>query len=418
MLTKLLVVLTAIILTSWPLPAQSPARDQPAVLEKLESLEVLRIDEEVPGYGYRIELRNVSSQGIRAIFTRETACTTSTGRDYGDKVVAAGETGKIVVQHAGCRRQTRVEIVSVLFEEGSCEGDKTGCARIEARREARRLAASLELPILQRALENPDFQRMLEVASKIEMDEAETDRLIEGLALHYPGSIDNDWETVIDDFAGEFRLRTEWFQQQLEALLRPSGDEDIAGGIRQQIKQCEQTLAEESVFAPARARAPEQSSEARYREAYEAWMKAAFEIGIQWWFTDDYGAPTYQPLRNLRDIGPNVTPFLVEELRREPDEKRIFRLSSLLRYLSDIDLLLGKPLLLTFQEAYRVHRGDFLAAWDSGVIANPTERRQLPLNTAFTAVTASVPECCLSPTPKSSPTCRRGSRPTSTRSTS
>jgi len=121
--------------------------------------------------------------------------------------------------------------------------------------------------------------------------------------------------------------------------------------------------------------APPEQPDQRYREAYAAWMTGAMKTDPSVWFPHHEDYPLFRPLAALEDIGPNIVPFLVEELRHEQDRNRIYRLCSLLTYLSGIDLLLGKrlPLRGSLQEAYPAYREDFLAAWGSGVVTNPTE---------------------------------------------
>jgi len=128
------------------------------------------------------------------------------------------------------------------------------------------------------------------------------------------------------------------------------------------------------LFVGAFGAAP-RSSDGRYREAYEAWVKATFQIDISFWFSDHKDSPTFRPLMNLMDIGPNITPFLIEELRQERDEKRLYRLCSLIGYLPDIDVLRGKrlPLRGSLSEAYPASQEQFLADWDAGLVTNPTE---------------------------------------------
>jgi hypothetical protein len=129
------------------------------------------------------------------------------------------------------------------------------------------------------------------------------------------------------------------------------------------------------LFAPALLAASQEPADTRYHEAYDTWMKKALKLDPSWWFSEDRDAPLFQPLANLKHIGPNITPFLVEELRQERDRNRVYRLCTLLSHLSGIDPLLGKPLRLGgfLQDQYADNREEFLAAWDSGAVTNPTD---------------------------------------------
>ena len=63
-----------------------------------------------------------------------------------------------------------------------------------------------------------------------------------------------------------------------------------------------------------------QENESKYREAYDSWCKVANGNFRPLWFRTD---GEYPPLREayvrLFQIGPNMIPFLVEELRKEQD---------------------------------------------------------------------------------------------------
>jgi len=376
MLLKSGLPLVAVILGSWLTIAgqpNSPVIDnRPGVIDELESIEILSITE-APGSQYGIELRNVSNRDILGIFVLNSRCFDATDPVPAGGPIMPGETRKLSI-YRSCGPDTKMEFLSILFQDGTCEGEAGGCARLEARREAKRLAALLQLPILKQAAENRDRQQVLGALRRVELDGQTVNKLIGQLAFRYPGSIDMDWQNVTEDFSREFRSYRDGLRQNIEDTFRFGGNVDPAGWIWL-MKRCEEILAQPAFSGLALTPRRRQASATRHREAYDAWMKATFEIDISFWLSGHRDSPTFRPLVNLMEIGPNIAPFLVNELRNERDEKRLHRLCTLIGYLPDIDVLRGKrlPLRGSFQEAYPASREQFLADWDAGIVTGPTE---------------------------------------------
>lgn len=195
------------------------------------------------------------------------------------------------------------------------------------------------------------------------------------LAWRYPGGNDKDWEAVTNDFSKEFRFYRDWLQRNIEDTFSFSGNQDPAVHFDYLIKRCEEKIAQRAFSGPAigpkRREAPEKS----YREAYEAWMKGTFEIDISYWLHNDRGSPTFRPLMDLLEIGPNITPFLVNELRREASKDRLYRLCTLIGYLTGIDVRRGREFTPgeILARDYPASREQFLADWDAGIVTDPTE---------------------------------------------
>jgi hypothetical protein len=228
--------------------AQSLNPDPPEVIEKCESLKVSNIVESFRNT-YSIELLNVSTRRIRGVFTRRYRYREPVEADHARGVVEPGETLNITLLTSAGEPKIRMEIVSVLFEDGACEGEPGGCARIQARRAGRLLAARLQLPILHGALENPDAQQVLDALSKIAADAETTNKLIERLVLQYPGSIDNDLDRIVDDFSRQVRIQGENLRQLLERFPEiPGSGNSVKLHIREQIRQCNQTIARDGWY--------------------------------------------------------------------------------------------------------------------------------------------------------------------------
>ncbi len=94
------------------------------------------------------------------------------------------------------------------------------------------------------------------------------------------------------------------------------------------------------LFASSHSAAAQPSFPENYREAYENWMKATFRTTNQSFWFESVG-PFAGPLAELHAIGPNITYLLIEALRREQDDDRLYRLCTLLGYLCDIDVRMG-----------------------------------------------------------------------------
>jgi len=222
--------------------AKSPDPHPPEVIERSESLEVFRIAETIRNW-YTIELLNVSKQPIRGIFSRDYRGEQWIDADHAGSAVQPGETLKITMYSTG-DPHVRLEVGSVLFEDGNCEGAPGGCARIEARREGRLLGARLHLAILQPGLANPDVLQLLEALSGIAVANRSRSKLIEQLTLRYPGSIDKDLDRIVDDFAAHLTNQGLGLRQTLERLASiPGSGKQLETHIREQIRQCEQSIA-------------------------------------------------------------------------------------------------------------------------------------------------------------------------------
>jgi len=108
-----------------------------------------------------------------------------------------------------------------------------------------------------------------------------------------------------------------------------------------------------------------QENESTYREAYDSWCKVADGNFRRLWFRTD---GEYPPLREayvrLFQIGPNMIPFLAEELRQEQDPFRLYRLINLIEFMG-VQVRLPVPGASTWDLAEESKR-EFLKKWDAG----------------------------------------------------
>jgi hypothetical protein len=119
---------------------------------------------------------------------------------------------------------------------------------------------------------------------------------------------------------------------------------------------------------------PQQSS-ADYRTAFERWCRAIDSnpfLGEPAWVRTDIGpAELRSAVGDLLAIGPNLTPFLVEEMRSEKKQFRLYQLVLLLNEVSGINLYFGSG-----EESYYAamprFRDRFVQDWDSGKFLNAT----------------------------------------------
>ena len=119
-----------------------------------------------------------------------------------------------------------------------------------------------------------------------------------------------------------------------------------------------------------------QKSDSRYAAAYENWtraIKANPSLGESFWLRTDIGpAELRSAVNEVLSLGPNMTPFIVEQLRHEKDPLQIYRLVLLLNLVSGVNLYFDSGA-ASFYEAAPQFRDRLLADWDSGKYLNATE---------------------------------------------
>jgi hypothetical protein len=110
--------------------------------------------------------------------------------------------------------------------------------------------------------------------------------------------------------------------------------------------------------------------------AYENWSRAIEshpELGEAFWVRTDIGPPEMRgAVEQLRSFGPNITPFVVEQLRNEKDPQRLYRLVLLLNLTSGVNLYFNSGA-VNFYEAAPQFRDRLIADWDAGKYRNATE---------------------------------------------
>lgn len=121
----------------------------------------------------------------------------------------------------------------------------------------------------------------------------------------------------------------------------------------------------------------QQPSDGPYRAAYDRWrsaIEASPTTGAAGWFRTDVGSPAVRSaVLELLALGPNLVPLIIEELRQETNQLRVYRLVMLLPHVSGINVFYnsGEE---NFYEAAPEFKRRILAAWDSGEYTKATER--------------------------------------------
>lgn len=111
------------------------------------------------------------------------------------------------------------------------------------------------------------------------------------------------------------------------------------------------------------------------RAAYERWRRAIDSnpaLGEPFWVSTDSGpAELRSAVADLLSIGPNLTPFLAEEMRNEKDRFSLYRLVLLLNRVSGINVY-SAGLDENYVKAMPRFRDRFIEDWDSGRYLNAT----------------------------------------------
>jgi hypothetical protein len=116
-----------------------------------------------------------------------------------------------------------------------------------------------------------------------------------------------------------------------------------------------------------------------YRAAYERWRRAIDSnpaLGEPFWVSTDSGpVELRRAVADLLSLGPNLTPFLAEEMRSEKDHFRLYQLVLLLNRVSGINLYYGSEE-ENYVAAMPRFRDRFIEDWDSGKYLNATASLQ------------------------------------------
>jgi hypothetical protein len=121
---------------------------------------------------------------------------------------------------------------------------------------------------------------------------------------------------------------------------------------------------------------PTQNVDPAYKAVYDEWRKQWDGIQVsdcEMWVRPDCGLPEQrQATRNLLSIGPNLTPFIVDELRTETDHKRRYILMILLDRVSGVNLYYGSGV-ENFWDATPELIKRFIVKWDSDIYLKASE---------------------------------------------
>jgi hypothetical protein len=115
------------------------------------------------------------------------------------------------------------------------------------------------------------------------------------------------------------------------------------------------------------------SPPATVTNAYQNWqavLDAHPELEDGFFFAQDFGPQQLRDaVKTLLFFGPNQTPFLVEQFRRETNSVRLYRLTKLLNKVSGINLYSGREQAV-FSDLPK-YRDEFIKQWDTGEIKRP-----------------------------------------------
>ena len=119
-----------------------------------------------------------------------------------------------------------------------------------------------------------------------------------------------------------------------------------------------------------------QNAESAYAAAYEKWSRAIESnpgLAEPFWLRTDIG-PTQMrdAVKDLVSFGPNMTPFLVEEMRQETDPLRTYRLVLLLNSVAGINLYYDSGGHSVYDASAQL-RDRFVDDWDSGKFQNASQ---------------------------------------------
>lgn len=119
-----------------------------------------------------------------------------------------------------------------------------------------------------------------------------------------------------------------------------------------------------------------QQTKSDYRAAYERWCRAIDSnpaLGEPFWVSTAHGpAELRSAVADLLSIGPNLVPFLAEEMRNEKEHLRLYQLVRLLNRVSGIKLYSsGED--VDYVKAMPQYRDQFIEEWDSGKYLSATE---------------------------------------------
>ena len=119
-----------------------------------------------------------------------------------------------------------------------------------------------------------------------------------------------------------------------------------------------------------------QNAESAYAAAYERWTRVIESnpgLAEPFWLRTDIG-PTQMrdAVKDLVSFGPNMTPFLVEEMRQETDPLRTYRLVLLLNSVAGINLYYDSGGHSVYDASAQL-RDRFVDDWDSGKFQNASQ---------------------------------------------
>ena len=113
-----------------------------------------------------------------------------------------------------------------------------------------------------------------------------------------------------------------------------------------------------------------------FEAAYNEWCKAIESntfLNIPHWFaTENVPVEVSNAMKRLKSLGPNMTPFLVEQLRKEENRMRLYRLVLLLSRVCGINLYYDSGY-ENYYSASRQMRDSFIQKWDSGEYLRASE---------------------------------------------
>lgn len=230
-------------------PAPNPLR----VTSVFSSLEVVSV-EEVIRNRYRVFIRNVSDRPVYALYGRF-GPDNLTGHNAGSApLISPGQTKEFGysppsrAERIGGQAvevtdpQPELRFVAVYYGDGECEGDASVCAQIAAEREANRVAATMEVAVLEQALAEPDPIRFLREAygSREQLSPDSVKRIVEQTLARFPDAALSSALGLESIVKSTFLYYDRHYGSVLDGLVQPDPNAvppDIRKLIRDRIQE-------------------------------------------------------------------------------------------------------------------------------------------------------------------------------------
>lgn len=166
--TKLLFIIAIcicvsfLVATAWPLKTH-PQSNSPVINNSTQAFQVIGVVNDADSV--KVTFKNGYSKAITAFVLSGDSRTSGVQVDFtsGDTVIAPGETYEydgptniFLSSPMSTQRQLNVRVLSVIFDDGSSDGDNKSATSIKNRRLGMKIQLARILPLIQHAAELPD----------------------------------------------------------------------------------------------------------------------------------------------------------------------------------------------------------------------------------------------------------------------